>query len=375
MNLRPLSALVLVLACDLPEVTEVGAHVELAADPGLQACSGTLAHMDEFVAAVSAEFSRAPPPPGDRVRFYWLARDDFHARSPCPDDITACARGDTSFSPLAPLDHELVHNLTAAIGTPPIFFIEGLAVAYQGLDADFPHPEFDRTAYRLADLDVRRLIEQRSGSALRDMGGYPLAGAFTAFLIRTHGIERFLRVYAALGRSATIAAIDREFQAVFGASLEQSIAEFDASARDCIEFEFNAKLVECAAPELAWDGVRLVHHRTLGCDQDDAIGPFSGDAVVVLHTLELTTAGEYQLRVIGDAEEDALAGESSRHAVSLQRCGGCGAPMLTNAAGLSARTGWLDPGRYALRLRGPASRRSSIGLRLELITTAPDATP
>lgn len=375
MNLRPLSALVLVLACDLPEVTEVGAHVELAADPGLQTCGGTLAHMDEFVAAVSVEFSRAPPSRDDRIRFYWLARDDFHARSICPDDATACARGTTTFSPLVPLDHELVHNVTAAIGTPPVFFIEGLAVAYQGLDADFPHPEFDRTAYAFPDLDVRRLIEARSGSAMRRMGGYPLAGAFTAFLIRTHGIERFLRVYAALGRSATLAAIDREFQAVFGTSLAQSITEFDTSARECIEFEFTAKLVECAAPELAWDGVRLIHHRTLGCDQDDAIGPFSGDAVVVLHTLEITTAGEYQLRVIGDVEEGSLVGESSQHAVSLQRCGGCGAPMLTGLAGQPASTGWLDPGRYALRLRGPASRRSSIGLRLELITPAPEATP
>src|SRR5690606_7588570 len=127
---------------------------------------------------------------------------------------------------------------------------------------------------------------------LSDVGGYSVAGAFTAFLIRAHGIERFLRVYAALGQFARRGAIDREFRTVFGVSPEQSIAEFNAAARGCVEIEFNAKLVECAAPALSWDGVSLVHHRTLGCDQVDTIGPFSDDSVIVLHTLEITEPAE-----------------------------------------------------------------------------------
>jgi hypothetical protein len=89
--------------------------------------------MDDFVARLSAEFSRPAPTGADRLRFYWLEADGFHARSGCPATATACSRKAESFARTIPLDHELVHGVAHPLGVPLPLFAEGLAVAYEGL--------------------------------------------------------------------------------------------------------------------------------------------------------------------------------------------------------------------------------------------------
>lgn len=107
----------------------------------------------------------------------------------------------------------------------------------------------------------------------------------------------------------------------------------------------NAKLTECGAPELEWDGAAIELHRTISCDQGDEIGPFHGGNTVVLHTVVVPADGSFELAVIGD-------GPSS---VALQQCGGCeahAAPIA--AAGLAPATATLPAGRYSLRLLASA---------------------
>lgn len=362
------------LACnDLPDVTAVGTHVEVAADPGLKLCNGTLAHMDAFVVRLSAELSLPAPVGEDRFRLYWLEDARFYDRTACNELASACARGTESFTRAMPVNHELVHNVTSSLGDPRPVFTEGLAVALEGLGATLAAASYGfPPGEDLPDLDLRDLMTEPTGVRLLDLGAYPLAGAFVAFLIRNHGLDAFGRVYASLGYYASLRQIDRVFRDELGVSLDDSIDDFDATARGCAHKGYDAKLIECAAPELAWSGDVLVHHRSLDCDQDNVVGPYDGDSAVVFYTLEIPEAGGYELRVLG---EPAALGEGVQSAVSLMPCTPCSGLEQAAYAGLPPPTSWLEPGRYSVRFRGPASTPTSIGLRLTRIPDFPAPPP
>lgn len=110
----------------LPEITDEGIHIVVAADPELDLCAGSLAQMDEFVVRVAREFSIAPPEGSERLQFYWLASTDFFSRTPCDESFTACARRPgTVYSKAAPFNHELVHAVAYAFGHPPLILCGG----------------------------------------------------------------------------------------------------------------------------------------------------------------------------------------------------------------------------------------------------------
>lgn len=372
---RALPVSLLLFACnELPDVTAVGVHVEIAADPGREPCGGTVAHMDAFVARLSAALSLQPPTGADRFRFYWLENDEFYDRSDCPDIAGACAWTVESYSRSLPLDHELVHNVSYALGYPRPIFVEGLAVAFEGLGDEFAplsfNPAFDAP---LPDLDLHDVLNAPTSDRLIELGAYPLAGAFTAFLIRRHGLDAFGRAYASIGRHDGPARIDAVFRDEFGVSLEDAIAEFEATARGCPPIGFGAKLLECAAPELPWSGDVLVHHRSLSCDQDDVVGPYDGDAAVAFYTLEIREPGGYELRVLGEPAVDV---ERPQSLVSLVPCASCGGGReVVEQAGIGPRTWWFEPGRYSVRMRGPAYTPTSIGLRLTRVPDFPEPEP
>lgn len=341
-------------ACvDLPEPTHYGEHVVVAADPGHSLCGGTLAHMDAFVAALSAEFSLAPPVGDDRFTVYLLEAEHFHARAPCAGDAGGCAFAGSAYIQYAPHDHELVHNVAEAFGYPRPLFIEGLAVAFGGLGADIvPEPD-DRAPPE--HLDIRDLLGLTTSLQLRRLYGYATAGAFTTHLIRNHGLAAYLRMYEAVDPFETPRGIDRVFREEFGVSLDDSIAAFEA-AEPCPVLESDAKLLECAAPELEWSGQRLTYHRALACEQGDVVGPYDSDSAVVFHTVTIPADGHYELTVLGD---------DPRNRVSLQPCTICDGDGLTVAADQPQRIAALAAGRYSLRLHGPASVRTGVGVRIE----------
>ena len=345
------SLLVLALATpgclDLPEPNQFGAHVIVAADADLELCGGTLTHMDTFVSRLSHEFGLDPPTGDDRFLYHWLV-DDFHARSLCPKQSHACARGDNSFNPDAPIDHELVHNVGFALGDPRPVFVEGLAVAFEGLaDEDEDAPA--------SNIDVRGLLGLQTSVQLIEVHGYSTAGGFVSFLVQRHGLDAFLRMYAAVDRRESERGIDTVFREEFGESLDDSIADFEAMP-PCSEASRDAKLLECSAPALAWEGDQLTLHRSIACDQDDAVGPYAGDSVVVLRTFDVPEAGDYVVEVFGDVAENR---------VNLDPCTICGGPGATIRAAEPPRTLALAAGRHSLRLHGSASARTSLGLRIQ----------
>lgn len=349
------------LACEpLPAVTAEGEHVVIAADEGLAPCGGTVAHMDRFVARAAATLSRAAPTGAGRFRYFWLDPDGFVERSDCPPGVAACARGATVYSQLAPADHEFVHNVAAGLGDPLPFFAEGLAVAYEGLGDD---PGSAATV-RPTSAEIAALIPLPQALLLAQPGSYRTAGQFTAFLIARHGISAYLRAYGEIDESADLAAVDAAFMAAFGEPLAASLAAFaaDGTIGACPRDGFDAKLVECAAPPLEWDGFDLSLHREVACADPDVVGPFAGGAAVVLHTLEVSEGGRFELRVVGDR----------RDRVSLVQCEACPSPTLhVGSAGDPPRAITLPAGRYSLRLHAPSEVRSRVGLRLRRLPEPP----
>lgn len=346
----------------LPEVSQEGFHVVVATDPGLNLCAGSLAQMDEFMVRISKELSVSPVTGSKRVEFNWLDAADFASRAPCEAAFSACTRSSRVYSELAPFNHELVHAVSFAVGYPPPFFVEGLAVAYQGLRDD------DQSLGPLSlEYDVRSLLEMTGVELSSVPDGYERAGAFTAFLISSFGMQEYMSAYSAMSHQAKLDDIDAVFRRVFEMDLEQAIVAFESSFSPfCGQAEFDAKLIECAAPEIAWDGKSFEQHRSLACDQDDAVGPFRGDTVVVLQTLRVSESGTYELVVVGDSAAGVFSG------ITLHYCGGC-IPLGRFRAGVggSPQILPLQAGLYSLRLHGSAVEQTGIGLRLRRVTQSP----
>lgn len=343
---------------ELPGVVDEGVHVVIAADPGLQLCGGAISHMDALVAALSAEFSLAPPIGDDRFTVYWLAPERFHDRTHCPREASACAYFGENYTPFAPHDHELVHNVAEAFGYPRPIFSEGIAVALDGLEDSSPgEPR--------APGEVRGLLGLTTGVQLGRVGGYSTAGAFTSFLVREHGLDAYLRMYVGVGPLESEGGIDAIFREEFGVSLDDSIAAFEGEPR-CGEAGWDAKLLECAAPALAWEGDGVALHRAIACDQDDAVGPFASGSAIVYYTVEIPEAGDYEVAVIGDDADNR---------VTLTPCTICGGEGVAVSAGEARRTIALEAGRHALRLQGPADVRTSLGFRLRRVNEPGETSP
>ncbi|MFY0531164.1 hypothetical protein [Nannocystis pusilla] len=342
------------LACDpLPPVRHEGVHVRVAPDPGLELCGGTLAHMDDFVARVSAEFGVDPPIGDDRFTYYWLDPEDFGKRTPCPDAVAGCAVYDGVYSKVAPLDHELVHSVSFAYGVGPQIFVEGLARAYEGLEAwRSPQPQRPRDVWKFVSANWIAPLD------------YDVAGAFTSYLIARFGLDVFLTMYAGLGLVAREGAIDRAFKTHFTVDLARTIDDFTADGGDCLHEHADPKLSECGAPEIAWDGEYAAEFRRLACEQEDAVGPYYGGDVVVMRSLVVPVEATYDIAVITD--EPALAPSL---AISLFPCSQCGTDLAVTVGAGERITARLAAGRYSLRLHGSARREARIGWAL---TRRPD---
>ncbi|MBZ5710901.1 hypothetical protein [Nannocystis pusilla] len=359
-RLLPLLALVLA-ACDtLPELRHEGRHVRIGTSPELELCAGTVEHMDRFIERMAAEFGVEPPTGDGRYTYYWLTREDFVDLTPCPREVAGCTLIETIYSTEAPLDHELVHLFAYDTST---FFAEGLAVAYEGLGGG------------MADIRPTQVKRRDIWSSL--LGAlwfgisYDDAGAFVAYLLDRHGIPAFQAALPKFPLVPSRARLDGVFREAFGRSLAASVADFTGERERCPHFVYDRKLMECNAPAIAWDGEYHAEYRRLAADEPDAVGPYRGDELVILRTLDVATAGDYELEIVGVP----LVGGSNIFidlALSLVRCGGCDDGEPVNFATESQRRVTLPAGRYSLRLHASAQIDTRVAYS---ITRVGDTTP
>lgn len=355
------AVIVTLAGCSLPEPRWVGAHVELAADPGLVPCGDVVGHMDAYIEQVAAELQVAAPTGDDRIGFYWLGWEGFAERTICINDSACSLQGDV-FAVGVPVDHELVHALVRERGLPTPLLLEGLAVAYE---VALPSDPRDAQPIKdvLAEVSTMEAFGARENAWL-PARYYPLAGAFVAFLIERHGVEKVMRLYAASRLLDGIGRISRLFERELGEPLVVAAAAFEASVGDCPLRAFRLKRFECAAPELAWDGVHLRAFETIGCEQG-AVGPFGGADAVVFRTVDVPEDGVFEVAVVGDAEAGA-AGRWNRAIVA--RCGGCeGYSEVTVAEQDGAVRTRMTAGRHSVVLLGPVERTTGVGLRIDRV--------
>ena len=338
-----------------PEVFDhEGEHVVVITDSPLDPCGGTMAHMDDFVKRLSDRLGMPPPTGADRIRFTWVP-DSKKVTELCglPEIVAGCINNGQIYSSWLPMDHELVHAVATAVGHPPPFFTEGLAVSHAGYGG-LPEPDHVFTYSDEETLSMAVLSSIELGN-IND--GYERAGRFAAYLVDRHGMDVYLELYAALPRDSDVEEINRKFEEVLGVSLLQSIAEFGPPWTDH-HTNFDPQLSECSAPEVPWDGEVLTMDTFVYCSDERVIGPFDGHRVEQRHSIEIPADGLYELRIVGNEEEasavPSLPGEYTPPfiGVSMVPCGaGLSGYMETQISG-TARLRTLRAGRHSLRILG-----------------------
>lgn len=342
-----IAALGLVACGGLPEVTDEGVHIRVARDSSLVMCGGTVDHMDAFIALLSAELGVVPPTGDARYTYYWLEEEGFDERTPCPHQLGGCSFDDAVWMTSVPANHELVHAVAWQSGTPRPYFIEGLAVAYEG---QLGGPRED------VKWGPAQATMMASHSRWVD---YATAGGFVRSVIDAHGAAAFMRFYAKVPFLGSRGRVEREFKDAFGESVDAAAARFDRD-KPCEDSGPSALLVECAAPEIVWDGRRFAEYRTVACEQDDVVGPYSGDTAAVFRTIDVPEDGEYEVTMFGET----LTGEDDGVALYLTPCGSC-VGRETEVAVAGTSTVRLTAGLYSLQLIGSAHGETSVGLKLE----------
>jgi hypothetical protein len=127
--------------------------------------------------------------------------------------------------------HEVVHVLTALVGRPSDFFNEGIAVSMQ-VDPYAPDPTLalwngqpldGLAASALLQGQLPHLQDMADTTSFRlipDVEGYPWAGSFVQFLVRTYGMPTTLAFFrGGAGRDESLSVIESRFQQVYGITL------------------------------------------------------------------------------------------------------------------------------------------------------------
>lgn len=333
-----------------------GRQIVVEADAGLEMCAGTLEHMDRFVERFAAELG-LPLTNEPWIDFRWLTPEHYAVRNPC-GGMPACALVRTVYASEIPHEHELVHSAASDLGLAHPFFVEGLAMAFEGGTRD-ARPTDDEPADEGDEVEAQPRVLQALRADYMWLPGeyYLLAGAFTRYLIDRFGLRLHLEFYRRTWYGDSYRTLAREFAAVFGATVEEVVHDFEAERVDCHYAGWRFKLLECAAPEVTWDGERLARNFALDCDDAAAVGAVGVD-VRTTHSIEVAEAGHFRVEL---REEGGVR-------LTLGSCGGCERPAL---ARLRAADGpqelELPAGRYFLRAETAAAEPVTFGVVMERI--------
>lgn len=342
-----LLAIALSAAChaEMPETELVhGELVDYHYSPELEVCAGTIAAYDA-AARHAAELLGLRVEGLKRVAYFWLTQADYDAfwvdGSRCATAL-GCAVGlrSASYTPMLP--HEIVHTIANQLnGSAAPFLAEGFADAVVGGNME----EGDPRPYMTLDSEITY------------GGGYWVASRFVSYLLQVHGTERFAALYRDVPRVSELADWDKVVRAHYGMSLDELVEEYLA-ATECPSDLTPTPRLECDAPALTADPAgNFAWTHSLYCDDPEVIGGMQppGEPILIgetdlelWRTLEIVEAGEYEIAVV------TPEGEGTRGQAVIAECGGCAwlRGYDTVLEGSMTETLWLDPGRYAVILRG-----------------------
>jgi hypothetical protein len=272
-----------------------------------EVCGGSFAELDGHIAMIERDLGIENGP----IHTYrWLSDDSWNAlgdANPCLEH-GACAPAGTAMSRWLPHMHEAVHAITHHAARCPRLLDEGLAMYYDGSsptsDGDYPWNW----------ISIVDLLENGLGGATHG----PTVGRalhFTNFLAEIHGPPSILELCRLLPTDVpSIAAWEDAIRKVYGITLEQLIAEYDAYP-ECSYANMSARLWGCGGRrDFTFWAPGSEYVVETGCDDPQATNAW-GKAVL---TRRIYLFDDMKLRV---SSNTIGVGPNAVHAI--QQCGPC----------------------------------------------------
>jgi hypothetical protein len=314
-----------------PPIIWEGEHLRFGTDADDGAiCAGTLPYLDGVVGHLGEVFGR----PDARVDYYWLPDGP---QPFCPGHADGCGDEHGTFSKYVIHQHELVH----AIRFPNGLYLpleEGLAEAYGDDWNKFP-----------LHGDIHDLLSNPSDGYIPGPG-YGLAAHFVSYLEASHGLDSIIELDAATDYYETsFSQAQAAFEAVYGQSLDATIADYETEYPRCNTRVFRDKAFDCsrnvvAAPTEV-DG-KLDMTISMACDDPAVLGPRLGERWTTV-ALDVEVAGNYY--IIARPEESGAL-ELLHIARCDLSCFEYGSDWLSHTTGYEFGGGFcLEPSRYLFR--------------------------
>jgi hypothetical protein len=262
----------------------------------IDTCAGTFEYLDSYAGVLAAEFGVS-----SHLGLYrWYSRERFEAEDPCGEPVGGCTGQNGVFTHLMPLEHEVVHVVSNAVTLCPSVLTEGLA-EYYGTTSEAP-----------TGGDIDALIEASEHGAIPS-SGYPLAGAFAAYLVQTHGLDEVLALCELAGPYPNLEAFSQATSAALGVSLEQVLVDFETF--ECGFDQYQSKLYECGLePAVVVSDAPVEFEIHVDCASATTIGP-RADEIWTLQLARVLEAGSYLVELVN---EDGVA-----PTVELRECAAC----------------------------------------------------
>jgi len=128
-------------------------------------------------------------------------------------------------------NHECFHLYSLLIGHPPVFFSEGIAVAYQVDPSQGDFEAREKNGERVHDIarrykeegrlyPVANILDRTGWYASDYTTTYVQAGSFVRYLADLYGIEPLKEVFRKVGRNDERADVKAKFAAIYGRTIE-----------------------------------------------------------------------------------------------------------------------------------------------------------
>ncbi|HRI06370.1 MAG TPA: hypothetical protein PKW35_01070 [Nannocystaceae bacterium] len=339
---RALAAVLALLACspDLPATRWMGKFLHFATDLDATICEGTFPVQDRFIELLAGEFAAEIESP---IPLVFLSPGDVDDACDLADSY-GCYTDGRAYT-MTPFQlHELTHAVAdAADWNGPTSFAEGLAGVYS---TD-------------AWASVTRVpVEEGLRSFDFSHDHYYTMALFVRFLIERHGLAPLGAFMAATDKRDDFDSFAPVFAQHFGEPLDAAVLAFD-DYPTCSAWENRIALVECAQPELPWDGLSWTAEVELSCTSDDVIGPLDdNDAPLMATTRTLVVEADIDALAVVDFQGGGLAG------ARITRCGSCWDALDLQIPAGTATNISLPAGRYYVWFLAEAETSGTMSLSL-----------